>query len=42
MLYKVSEEERKKVIEKVLALDYAKTGQELFENFIRRLDGSKN
>jgi len=39
MLYKVSEEERKKVIEKVLALDYDKVGQELFEKFIKRLDG---
>ena len=38
MLYNVSEEEIKKVIEKVLALDCAKTGQELFENFIKRLD----
>jgi len=42
MLYKVSEEERKKVIEKVLALNYDKTGQEMFEKFIKRLDGSKN
>ncbi len=41
MLYRVSEDERKKVIEKVLALDYAKTGQELFEKFIKRLDGNK-
>ena len=38
MLYKVSEDERKKVIKKVLALDYAKAGQEMFENFIKRLD----
>lgn len=41
MLYKVSEEERKKVIEKVLALDYSKTGQEMFEKFIKRLDGNE-
>ena len=41
MLYKVSEDERKKVIEKVLALDFAITGQDLFEKFIRRLDGNE-
>ncbi len=42
LLYRVTEKERKKVIEKVLALDYAKAGQEMFEKFIKRLDGSEN
>ena len=41
MLYRVSEEERKKIIEKVLALDYIKIGQEMFEKFIKRLDGTE-
>ena len=38
MLYKVSEDERKKAIEKVLALDYVKTGQDMFDKFVKRLD----
>jgi len=41
MLYKVSEDERKRVIEKVLALDYAETGRKMFEKFIKRLDKSE-
>ena len=38
MLYKVSEEERKKVIEKVLALDYEKIAKDMFGKFVSRLD----
>lgn len=41
MLYKVSEEERKKVIEKVLALDCERIAKEMFGKFVSRLDGDK-
>ena len=41
MLYKVSEEERKKVIEKVLALDYEKMAKDMFESFVKRLDSTE-
>lgn len=41
MLYKVSEEERKKVIEKVLALDCEKMAKEMFSKFVSRLDGDR-
>ena len=38
MLYNVSEEERKKTIEKVLALDYEKIAEDMFDKFVKRLD----
>ena len=41
MLYKVSEEERKKVIEKVLALDYEKMAKDMFDSFVKRLDSTE-
>lgn len=41
MLYEVSEEERKKVIQKVLALDYEKAAKEMFDKFVSRLDGDR-
>lgn len=41
MLYKVSEEERKKVIEKVLALDYEKMVKDMFDSFVKRLDSTE-
>ncbi len=41
MLYNVSEEERKKVIEKVLALDYEKMAKDMFESFVKRLDSTE-
>lgn len=41
MLYEVSEEERKKVIQKVLALDYEKAAKEMFDKFVGRLDGDR-
>ena len=41
MLYKVSEEERKKVIEQVLALDYEKVAKDMFDRFVKRLDSTE-
>jgi len=38
MLYDVSKEKRKEVIEKVLAMDYEKIAKDMFEKFVRRLD----
>ncbi len=38
MLYNVSEEERKKTIEKVLALDYEQIAVDMFDKFVKRLD----
>lgn len=41
MLYKVSEAERKQLIEKVLALDYEQIAKNMFEKFVKRLDNTK-
>ncbi len=41
VLYEVSEKERKEVIEKVLALDYEKTANDMFESFVKRLDNTE-
>ncbi len=41
LLYNISEEERKQTIEKILKLDCAKLGQEMFEKFIKKLDNSE-
>ena len=41
MLYNVPEEERKKLIEKVLALDYEQIAKEMFDKFVARLDGDR-
>lgn len=41
MLYHVSEEERKQLIEKVLAFDYEQIAINMFERFLKRLDGDK-
>lgn len=41
LLYNISEQERKDVIEKILKLDYVKIGQEMFEKFIKKLDNTE-
>ena len=41
MLYNVPEEERKKTIEKILALDYKKIANDMFDKFVKRLDNTK-
>ena len=41
MLYKVSETERKNIIEKVLALDYEKMAKDMFDSFVKRLDSTE-
>lgn len=41
MLYKVSEEERIKVIDKVLGLDYENMAKDMFESFVKRLDSTE-
>lgn len=38
MLYEISKEERQKVIDKVLELDYENTAKEMFNEFVKRLD----
>ena len=38
MLYEVPKEKRKEVVEKILEMDYEKIGENLFGNFINRLD----
>ena len=35
--YDISDEDRKQTIEKVLALDYEKIAEEMFEKFTKRL-----
>ena len=37
--YDISDENREKTIEKVLALDYEKIAEEMFAKFVKRLDG---
>lgn len=41
MLYKIPEEERKSVIQRVLALDYEKVAKDMFDSFVKRLDNDK-
>ena len=38
LLYHISEQERKRTIEKILKLDYVRIGQEMFAKFVKRLD----
>ncbi len=40
MLYELSKNERKEIIDKILTLDYQKIGKEMFESFVKRLDNS--
>lgn len=41
MLYGISEEERKELIEKALALDYEEISKEMFDRFMKRLDNNE-
>jgi len=42
LLYNVSEDERKSVINKVLALDYNTMAKEMFDRFVKRLDNTED
>ena len=40
MLYEVPKEKRNEVIEKILAMDYEKIAEDMFEKFVKRLDNN--